>query len=271
MPSLSYPADLVSHIRPDLHVLKEVSNRRGAVLLQLSDGDNLFALKIAPSEQPALARECRFLQEQPSINPHFYLADGLQDDWRWLLLHWLELPSIYHYHKHLKTRAEKAHLYKTMLEKLAQLHHLGYYHGDIQPEHFRVARDGSVYLLDFGLTHHIAEHYDYQGALVHFSAPEICQRQLDSLPLHYDATAEIYALAATIFFLHSGQLPVDYGQEPCDLHQKRQRIAMAQYHRLNALATFGWKDLENFLRIAMAHNSSDRFASLQAALKQYKL
>ena len=164
-----------------------------------------------------------------------------------------------------------------MFAKVAELHALGYLHGDLQPDHFRWV-DGTVQLLDFALTHRTDEDFDYPGALVHFSAPEVCAQQLagsspghcspghDS-PVRYDEQAELYSLAAVVFFLYTGQLSVYYGNEDAklDLEKKRERIAQGHRATFAGAGAEPGSGLERILEKCLSADKRARYGSVAEA------
>ena len=231
---------LIAHVSErsglSLELEAEVSNRRGAKMLKLAAGERRFGLKVATKTDASTAREAAVLQELRDFTP-IYVDSGDDQDFSWLLLTWVAGQNVYRYANGLRDRSEpdtkpkRLELFAAMFAEVAELHALGYLHGDLQPDHFRVA-DNTIQLLDFALTHRTDEDFDYRGALVHFSAPEVCAQQLaGSSPVRYDERAELYSLAAVVFFLCTGQLSVDYGEDAkLDLEGKRERIA--QGHRI---------------------------------------
>ena len=219
-----------------LQLEKEITNRRGAQLLKLSADGKPFALKIATSPDSTVGREAEMLQKLGPFVADLYAASGEHEGIPWLLQRWVGQKSVYGRVAQIQELpAEKRdglliQLVESLFNKVADLHQLGYLHGDLQPNHFRTNDDGRIYLLDFALAHSIGNHeqFEYPGALVHFSAPEVCQVQLDGRPIIYDERAELYSLASVVFFLLTGKLPADYGTDDymsVSLEDKRKCIA----------------------------------------------
>ena len=282
---------LIAHVSErsglSLELEAEVSNRRGAKMLKLAAGERRFGLKVATKTDASTAREAAVLQELRDFTP-IYVDSGDDQGFSWLLLTWVAGQSVYRYVKELRDRPEpdtkpkRLELFAAMFAKVAELHAAGYLHGDLQPDHFRWT-DNTVQLLDFALTHHTDEDFDYPGALVHFSAPEVCAQQLagssaghDSpghcSPVRYDEQAELYSLAAVVFFLYTGQLSVDYGNEDAklDLEKKRERIA--QGHRTTFVGA-GFEgagaeprnELERILEKCLSADKRARYGSVAEA------
>ena len=286
---------LIAHVSErsglPLELEAEVSNRRGARMLKLAAGERRFglkvALKMATKTGASTAREAAVLQELRSFTP-IYVDSGDDQGFSWLLLTWVAGQSVYRYIKELRdclepdTKPKRLELFAAMFAKVAELHALGYLHGDLQPDHFRWVK-GTVQLLDFALTHRTDEEFDYPGALVHFSAPEVCAQQLacsspghcspgHCSPVRYDERAELYSLAAVVFFLYTGQLSVDYGNKDMKLNLEEKRKRIAQGHRtMFAGAGFVgagaelWSELERILEKCLSADRGARYGSVAEA------
>jgi serine/threonine protein kinase len=86
------------------------------------------------------------------------------------------------------------------------LHDAGYVHRDVKPRNVLVARDGHVYLTDFGLARHVADDAGATRAghwvgTVDYVAPE----QIHGL--HAGARADVYGLGCVLFFALTGRAP----------------------------------------------------------------
>ncbi len=204
--SKSFDQQLIMHVSRrnnlSLQLETEISNRRSAKMLKLLSGEQQFGLKVAAEGSASVAREAAVLSELSSFTPA-YADSGHYAGCAWLLLNWVAGQSAYRYVKQSRDSSEpdtkRLELFTAMFEKVAALHALGYLHGDLQPDHFRMAKN-DVHLLDLALAHRTAERFDYPGALVHFSAPECQQQLLGGSIVLYDEQAELYSLASVIFF-----------------------------------------------------------------------
>ena len=253
-----------------LELKTEVSNRRGAKMLELRAGERRFGLKVATDGSASVVREAAVLKELRDFT-RVYVDSGPYQRRAWLLLNWVAGQSVYRYVRQLRDTEPDAkpklkELFAAMFEKVAELHALGYLHGDLQPDHFRWA-DGSVQLLDFALAHRTDDNRGYQGALVHFSAPEVCQQQLSgSSPVRYDEQAELYSLASVIFFLYTGQLSADYGNGGMiSLEEKRKRVAQGRRNTLADVGAEPWDDLEHTLEKCLAADRRERYSDVAEA------
>jgi serine/threonine protein kinase len=98
---------------------------------------------------------------------------------------------------------------RELLDTLAYIHSCGVIHRDIKPANIRVAVDGRVVLVDFGLfklwdPRNPATLMALRGAgTPQFAPPE----QMDSSFGHTDARSDIYSLGATLYTLLTGHTP----------------------------------------------------------------
>jgi serine/threonine-protein kinase len=79
-------------------------------------------------------------------------------------------------------------------------------HRDIKPENIMITQQGSVHVLDFGLSRGLTEAQGRNAAGIgtaHFAAPE------QQLGQNIDFRADIYALGATLFQLLTGRYPYE--------------------------------------------------------------
>lgn len=254
-----------------LQLETEISNRRSAKMFKLLSGEQQFGLKVATDVQASTAREAAVLRELSSFTPA-YVDSGYYAGCAWLLLNWVAGQSAYRYVKQSRDSSEpdtkRLELFAAMFEKVAALHALGYLHGDLQPDHFRIAKN-DVHLLDLALAHRTAERFDYPGALVHFSAPEICEQQLRETPVRYDEQAEQYALASAVFFLYTGHLSADYGSEgmKLGLEGKRKRIASGYRNTFSSIGCKPFTGLESVLEKCLAADKRARYLGVGEAAR----
>lgn len=261
-----------------LKLLNEVTNRRGAKMLKLSSGDQIFGLKVATDLAISLTHESNVLQELDGFAHHLYVDSGTYEELSWMLQRWIGGQSASRRVKQLKVQSSDnpsglIDLFSAMYSKVADLHTLGYVHGDLQPNHFRIGDDGTIYLLDFALTHCTAGPFDYQGALVHFSAPEVCKQQLEgSSTIKYDELAELYSLASVVFFLYTGQVSCNYGDanmQNVSLDEKRQCIARGDRNTFANVGCEPFEAIELILEKCLAINKNERYSSVKEALQDF--
>jgi serine/threonine protein kinase len=196
-----------------------ISNRRGAILVKLNHAKKVYALKLAFQEEDSvysalesLEREIVFLSSQPEFSGNLLLKSGQRGNFTWLLRHWSILPSLHSQIISLRT-SNKAqtkinNLIASFLLYLENLHETNWLHGDIQPGHIMMDEKNTPYLIDWGLAHKRNSNFSYQGALIHYAAPEVASAMLaESLPIRYDKPQEIFAAGATLFTLYTNHTP----------------------------------------------------------------
>ncbi|MEM7734322.1 MAG: protein kinase [Deinococcota bacterium] len=270
--------DVANQTQLPLTLMHEVSNRRGAKLLKVIANNKTFGLKFTTSANDAIAHEASILKALPKFTDSMHVAEGNYQSRAWLLMRWLSATPVYQHVQALKRDLDDPKpslltLFMAMFTKVADLHALGYVHGDLQPDHFLIAEDGRIRLLDFGLTHKPSSGFNYQGALVHFSPPEVCSQQLEHKEapeykeaLAYEAISEVYSLASVVFFLYTGHIYPDYGGDGLSLEQKRERIAAGYTHNFVSLGCDRFEALEQIITKCLAIDPYKRYSSVTDAL-----
>ncbi len=106
------------------------------------------------------------------------------------------------------TQAEIDGLLQPLLGALEQVHAVSFLHRDIAPDNIIVRQDGTPVLIDFGSARHaIGRQSPLMSAIVKtgYSPPE----QYSSDAAKQGAWSDIYAMAATVSWLLTGQRPTD--------------------------------------------------------------
>ncbi|MVO83972.1 protein kinase [Streptomyces sp. p1417] len=111
-------------------------------------------------------------------------------------------------------------------DALAQLHDKGYVHGDVQPAHFILGDGpGRAALIDLALVRgaKVPARFDfpYRGCLVHYEAPEIARRVLESGEAAPTREADVYGLGAALFMAATGWRHVAYPDDAPRTEQRR--------------------------------------------------
>ena len=241
-----------------------------------------------------MAHEAAVLRALGAAAGALWIADGRTAGRDWMLQRWIEGRAAHRVAAELRestpttSRAALADLYAAACTSVEAVHAAGYLHGDIQPMHLCVDRNGRVHLLDFGQAHRIGEDIDYRGALVHFMASEICAQVLVQGHASLTTAAEVYSMAATLFFLHTGEIAADYGAiapraeegdggregsnpdvqapDPRRLPFEVKLRCIAQGHRRD-FAAVGARpdaDIEALLAAGLAMSPEDRPATMEA-------
>lgn len=177
--------------------------------------DRLVALKvIAPDLLDDAAAQRRFREEavvaasleHPNVVP---VHDaGEVDGIAYLAMHYVHgtdlgtlAPSV-----DPLAPAYAAQIVARVADALDCLHDTGYVHRDVKPRNVLVARDGHVYLSDFGLARHVAAVAGATRAgdcvgTVDYVAPEQIRGQ------RAGARADVYGLGCLLFFALTGRAP----------------------------------------------------------------
>jgi len=188
--------------------------------VQLSGGGRA-ALKVGRNTGVrALAREARFLRTMEGEIAPRLLAQLEVAGNPALLLEWCEGTSSAIFAASLRLNpapeAQRAllALCRGIATTYAALHAHGVIHGDVHPDNVRVAADGTVRLLDFGLARRIGERDTPtlpRGAVWFFLAPERARGLLDGPRLRAPTTrSEQYAVAALLYLLWTGEHYIEF-------------------------------------------------------------
>ncbi|MEZ4888021.1 MAG: protein kinase [Chitinophagales bacterium] len=213
-----------------------LSDRRGSVVLKIESNHMQSLVKITDLnfEHPVFSKDekriiaerevtiLKYLKEQRT-SFDYYITDGSLNNYHWLLMRYIQGESILEVLKKTFAETPKTEefqqkiivLFVSILKKINELHKVNILHGDIQPAHFKIDTKGDVHILDFELSRLVNEKTPlYAGALMHFVAPEIAKGMLEkSKYIEYDIYSETYAIIATLFFLYTKKVPINYGTE----------------------------------------------------------
>ena len=188
-------------------------------LAQRSDLGTTAAIKILRDAWLSPARRERFMAEQktlaqlehPSI-ARLYDSGTLPDGTPWFVMEYVEgTPVTSYFRSRESTVEEKLRLFRDICEAVQFAHSHLVIHRDLKPSNILVREDGSVKLLDFG----ISKQLDNIGAPAEqtrtavrmmtpaYAAPE--QIRGDPVGLHTD----VYSLGVVLYELLVGRLPYD--------------------------------------------------------------
>lgn len=154
-----------------------------------------------------------------------------------------------------------------ILQGLAAAHTAGFVHRDVKPENVLMTADGTMRLVDFGLTRAVTddgETRDTRGVVlgtVAYMAPE----QVESA--RADARSDIYATGIVLFEMLTGTVPFS-GQSP---------LAVAYRHVHETVpAPSGIRpdispDVDELVRRATAKNPADRYRDVEEFLSAVRL
>ncbi|KUF15303.1 protein kinase [Streptomyces silvensis] len=236
----SIPAAILAILNPtDSRI---VLDRRGSTVWHVRCGQARYAVKLGypiPATEHwdgadwtalAPAREGVVLQELGSTTATY----GVWAQGTWNVQPWhpgTDLQSRWtpHRTRHAPSRPPLPDVL-ACADALGELHDKGYAHGDVQPAHFILSDgDGPVQaaLIDLALVGGAAIparfDFPYRGCLVHYEAPEIARRVLESGEATPTREADVYGLGATLFMAATGWRHVEY---PDDAPRTAQRRAV---------------------------------------------
>ncbi|MFE2290594.1 protein kinase [Streptomyces sp. NPDC059452] len=153
----------------------------------------------------------------------------------WNVQPWREGPDLYELWKPCREPGSRTEPHSSealgCVEAPAELHAMGWAHGDVQPAHFIIGPE-RTHLIDLALARggHVPEQYDFpfRGCLVHYEAPEIARSVLATGEAEATQEADVYALGASLLISATGRRAVEY---PDDAPRPEQRRAVASGRR----------------------------------------
>ncbi len=246
--------NLVDALGSPITGLQQITDRRGVSVWKVDTGEaGSFALKYVtqgkadPYDPVVLVRhEGTVLRKIGPPAGTIFVHAGEVDEIPYLVTRWLEgaANSNKIAKQLLQESTEPAiarlqSMTEEIVEAVARVHAAGWVHGDIQPAHIMVDPQTGVQLIDWALARREdgSEGHNHAGCLVHYAAPEIAASMLrGDAETGFNQAAEVYALCATLLFLLTGSVAVDYGDEPKEmgprrLHHRLERVVSGKHIR----------------------------------------
>ncbi|MER6445491.1 hypothetical protein [Streptomyces venezuelae] len=236
VPALPSPARAFAEAAVGLPLtVEEVTDRRGSAVWKATGPTGAVAVKAGYGEagERATAREVAVLG---ALGIDYFLGSGYHEGGSWLVTRWLDAPSTKKVFEPVRNdaggREEALSAAVELCRAVADLHAAGWVHSDLQPAHGVHTPDG-VRLLDMSWAWR--EGFEppaaFRGGIVHLLAPELAASiGVGIMPVAPSPSAEVHALAGSLWTCVTGRWPLDYqaaGIDPdrLDVVQLRARVA----------------------------------------------
>ncbi len=162
--------------------------------------------------------------------------------------------------------AEAIERLATAAEAVDHAHERGVIHRDLKPSNILLARDGRVYLTDFGVARQTTaeDRRTVAGTVVGtpaYMSPEQARGE------DVDARADVYALGATLYELAVGRPPYEGTDPQAVLEAVRTRPPQAP-RKANPKVS---RNVEAIIRMAMERLPGDRYATARALAEDLRL
>ena len=262
-------------------------------LAERRDLGTQVAVKVLRDAWLSPARRERFASEQRTLaqlnHPliaRLYDADTLDDGTPWFVMEYVDgIPLTDYCRKHECSVEQRLQLFRSVCEAVQHAHGHAVIHRDLKPSNILVKNDGSVRLLDFGISKQL-ESLDLQvdqtmtGLRMMtpaYASPE--QIRGDRVGISTD----VYSLGVILYELLTGQLPFDLsGLTPAEAasiiaeHEpgkpsaavKRTTDSDANSHTPSlSVSKTAWADLDVLCLNAMHKDPHRRYQSVEALIR----
>ncbi|WP_380283651.1 hypothetical protein [Kitasatospora purpeofusca] len=232
--------------------LEEISDRRGSAVWKASGPRGVVSIKLGTGEAAEVtAREASVLDQLPG----YTVTVGRFDGRVWFVTPWLTGPSTWDVFRPVRTgeggRVEALAAAVDLCRAVTDLHEAGWVHGDLQPQH-GIHTEQGVRLLDFAWSRRlgITPWSTFDGTMIHLTAPELAARIINGpQPVETTQSADVYALAGTLWTCVTGTWPLDYETAGLAKGTPLDALRKAIAHRAVPLTTrLPWPSLQARLR-----------------------
>jgi serine/threonine-protein kinase len=252
-------------------------------LAERSDLKRLAAIKLLRDAWLSPARREQFASEQRTLaqltHPmiaRLYDADVLADGTPYFVMEYVEgLPLTDYARRHDLPVRRRIELLRSVCEAVAYAHQHAIIHRDLKPSNILVKDDGTVSLLDFG----ISKQLDSVSAALNptltglrfmtpaYAAPEQIRGE------RLGVQADVYSLGVVLYELLAGRLPFDLsnrtpGQaERIILDQEPDKPSLVVSGHSQRSAGASWADLDVLCLTAMHKDAGRRYRSVEALIR----
>ncbi|MFE9421647.1 hypothetical protein ACFYNO_01655 [Kitasatospora sp. NPDC006697] len=242
--------------------LEEISDRRGSTVWKASGPRGAASIKLGTGEAAEVtAREAAVLDQLPG----YRVTAGRFEGAVWYVTPWLVGPSTWDIFRPVRKdgggRQEALAAALELCRTVSDFHADGWVHGDLQPQH-GVHTDAGVRLLDFAWSRRLdsTPWPGFDGTMIHLTAPELAVRITNGpQPVETTQTADVYALAGTLWTCITGKWPLDYEAAGLGKGTPVEAIRKAIAHRTVPISTaMPWPSLQTRLRYILAAAPEDR-------------
>jgi serine/threonine-protein kinase len=235
---------------------------------------------LSPARRERFAAEQRTLAqlEHPSI-ARLYDSGTLSEGTPWFVMEYVEGTPITEYcREHKSDLRERLSLFRQICDAVQYAHSNLVIHRDLKPSNILVKSDGTVKLLDFGISKHL-DTLDSEAAQTRtairmmtpaYASPE--QIRGDAVGTHTD----VYSLGVVLYELIVGRLPFDLtNRSPSDgekiiLEREAERPSAAARRmsmmgggdHISAIGNGEWADLDVLILTAMHKDPSRRYRTV---------
>jgi eukaryotic-like serine/threonine-protein kinase len=260
------------------------------------DLGSVVAIKILRDAWLSPARRGRFAIEQrtlaqlnhPSI-ARLYDAGTLPDGTPWFVMECVDgVPLTDYCRAHASSMVERLRLFRRVCEAVQHAHQSLIIHRDLKPSNILVRADGTVKLLDFGISKQIDPEADGPDGRERVR-PDFTRTGIRAMTPAYAApeqlrgaavrvTTDVYSLGVVLYELLSGRLPFDLSNcSPAEAERiilEQEPSAPSSAQRAGEERAAGrmptkaeWPDLDLICQTAMRKEAARRYHSVEALIR----